>query len=112
MARTGAPSFSYLMVSDSASEKARKRLKVLEATFDGFAVAEQDLLLRGPGDIVGERQHGARDLRFAALPDDLDLMLRARDEAFGLVLGARRRPEWDRWLAGVEELVRGGGPVL
>jgi ATP-dependent DNA helicase RecG len=112
VARTGDASFSYLLVSDSASAKALKRLKVLETTFDGFDVAEQDLMLRGPGDIVGERQHGIPDLRFAALPDDLDLMLRARDEAFGFVLGPSAAPEWDRWLAIVEGLVKRAGPVL
>ena len=104
VARTDAASCSYFLMSDSASEKARARLKVLEATFDGFEVAEQDLLLRGPGDIVGTRQHGIPDLRFASLPEDLDLMLRARDEAFGCVLGLGASPEWEGWLEAVASL--------
>jgi ATP-dependent DNA helicase RecG len=112
VARTDAASFSYFLMSDSASEKARTRLGVLEATFDGFNVAEQDLLLRGPGDIVGTRQHGIPDLRFALLPQDLDLMLRARDEAFGCVLGPGPSPEWEGWLEAVASLADGTRSIV
>jgi ATP-dependent DNA helicase RecG len=73
------------LVSDARSAEARDRLAVLEATADGFALAEQDLRLRGEGHILGDRQHGLPDLRFSSLVDDLELVERCRREAFALV---------------------------
>ena len=52
---------------------ARARLDVLRATNDGFAVAERDLELRGPGEVLGTRQTGALQLRVADLVRDADL---------------------------------------
>jgi ATP-dependent DNA helicase RecG len=112
VARTSAESFSYLVVSESASERARERLKVLQATFDGFEIAEQDLVFRGPGDLVGTRQHGIPDLRFARLPEDTDLMLAARDEAFARVLGSDASEDWRHWIATVRNLTAGEVTVV
>jgi ATP-dependent DNA helicase RecG len=103
VARGAADSFSYFIVSDSASDEARARVAVLESSFDGFDVAEKDLMFRGPGDIVGTRQHGIPYLRYARLPEDLDLMLAARQEAFDRILGGEPSSEWGTWL----EAVRG-----
>ncbi len=55
------------MMSDSSAPP--KRLRALEATQDGFRLAELDLELRGPGAIYGTSQHGALDLRIAKLSD-------------------------------------------
>jgi ATP-dependent DNA helicase RecG len=107
VARAGAESVSYLVVSESAGEHASDRLKVLESTFDGFEIAEKDLMFRGPGDVVGIRQHGLPDLRFARLPEDTDLMLAARDEAFGRVLGDDDSAEWQLWVETVRGLTQG-----
>jgi ATP-dependent DNA helicase RecG len=57
------------------------RLEVLAATDDGFRIAEEDLLLRGTGDVLGTRQHGAAGLRAARLPRDLPLLSKAREAA-------------------------------
>ena len=107
VARTSTPSFSYFLVSDGASDKARARLRALETTSDGFEIAEQDLVLRGPGDLVGTRQHGIPDLRFALLPEDVDLLVRARDEAFKNVATGVPRGEWRGWIAGVGKMMEG-----
>jgi ATP-dependent DNA helicase RecG len=112
VARTDSESFSYLMVSGGASERARARLEVLESTFDGLEIAEQDLALRGPGDLVGTRQHGVPDLRFAVLPRDMDLMLRARDEAFGGVLQKEPSREWRAWIEAVKGPIDGRMSVI
>jgi ATP-dependent DNA helicase RecG len=112
VARTQADSFSYLIISDGAGERACKRLEVLESTFDGFEIAEKDLAFRGPGDMVGTRQHGIPDLRFARLPDDTDLMLAAREEAFGRVLGSDDSEEWRRWTEAVRGLTAGDIAVV
>lgn len=57
-----------------------RRLKALEANDDGFALAEQDLVLRGPGEFIGTKQSGLPDLAMASLTD-LDLIKKARLEA-------------------------------
>ena len=55
-----------------------QRLQALARETDGFALAEVDLRLRGEGELVGARQHGATQHRFAQLPDDAELLERAR----------------------------------
>lgn len=60
---------------------AKQRLEVFESTQDGFAIAEADLALRGPGDLLGTRQAGMPTLRAARLPEDWDWLVRARDDA-------------------------------
>jgi ATP-dependent DNA helicase RecG len=107
VARSSSESRSYFIMSDGASERARERVAVLEKAFDGFVVAEQDLLLRGPGDPVGTRQHGAAGLKYAQLPRDLDLVTAARDEAFRRVLEGDTSAEWQVWLAAVDRLAEG-----
>jgi ATP-dependent DNA helicase RecG len=63
------------------SESGQKRLQVLRETEDGFAIAEADFLLRGPGDVLGLRQSGVPEFRVIRLPDDSALMGWARDAA-------------------------------
>jgi ATP-dependent DNA helicase RecG len=63
------------------SEEGRRRLEVFARTTDGFEIAEEDLKIRGPGDVLGTRQAGLPAFRWARLPDDWDLLERARDDA-------------------------------
>jgi ATP-dependent DNA helicase RecG len=95
--------YCFLMISDTAGAHARERARVLTATHDGFVIAEEDLRLRGQGDVFGTRQHGMPDFRIADLERDVDLLAAARDAAFDLVDGdpALERPEnapIRRWL--------------
>jgi ATP-dependent DNA helicase RecG len=57
------------------------RLRALKNHSDGFRLAEIDLELRGEGELVGTRQHGLAELRFAELPRDAELLERARMHA-------------------------------
>jgi ATP-dependent DNA helicase RecG len=57
------------------------RLEAIANERDGFRLAEIDLELRGAGDVLGTRQHGLPEFRVAQLPDDIDLLVRARDRA-------------------------------
>jgi ATP-dependent DNA helicase RecG len=57
------------------------RLEAIARERDGFLLAEIDLELRGAGDVLGTRQHGLPELRVARLPDDTELLVRARDRA-------------------------------
>ena len=74
-----------LLLGDAGTEAARERLEALAATSDGFRIAEEDLRLRGPGELLGTRQHGLPDLVHADLAQDFELLCRARDDAFGMV---------------------------
>lgn len=76
--RGGHKGYCYLMLSDSKAPP--KRLEALERSSDGFALAELDLELRGPGAIYGTLQHGALDLRVAKL-SDVRLIASARKAA-------------------------------
>ena len=69
-----------ILFSDPDSELARRRMKAIAASRDGFELAEVDLTLRGEGEILGTRQHGLPRYRAAMLPDDAALLAAARGE--------------------------------
>ena len=73
-----------LLLSDHPSAEAKERLQIMERVDNGFAVAEEDLKFRGPGDYFGTRQSGLPDLRQARLSDQ-DLLASARREASALL---------------------------
>jgi len=73
-----------LLLSDSPTPQAQERLRAIESTQDGFALAEKDLELRGPGEFFGTRQSGLPDLRLAGL-GDLKILEQARTEAQALL---------------------------
>ena len=77
-------SWCYLLGSASGVEGER-RLEALEASTDGFELAEVDLELRGEGTILGARQKGSNDLKLASLRRDKQLVGKAREAAFALV---------------------------
>jgi ATP-dependent DNA helicase RecG len=81
--RGHAQSYCFL-IGDPKTEEGRKRLEVMATTSDGFVIAEEDLRLRGPGEVLGTRQSGLPELRQADLLKDADLLLRARQEAEAL----------------------------
>jgi ATP-dependent DNA helicase RecG len=83
--RGAAESACVLLAYGRLSDVARSRLDVMVSTEDGFAIAEKDLEIRGPGDFFGTRQWGMPTLRVAHLLRDRDLLERARVEAFRLV---------------------------
>ena len=72
-----------LLIQEKFSPEARERLLLMEKVHDGFALAEKDLELRGPGEFFGARQSGLPDLRLAKLTDLHSLEL-ARQEAMTL----------------------------
>ena len=67
-----------ILISDAPSAETRQRLKILEETNDGFKIAEADLQLRGPGELLGQQQSGLPNLRFGSLAEDLNLIRLAR----------------------------------
>jgi ATP-dependent DNA helicase RecG len=74
-------SFCVLLAADKQTEVARERLGIMEETNDGFRIAEKDLEIRGPGEVMGTRQAGLPEFRVANLVRDLDILQAARKEA-------------------------------
>jgi ATP-dependent DNA helicase RecG len=89
----GAARGHCVLITGDTGEDARRRLDAIASTSDGFRIAEEDLALRGPGELLGPRQAGVPRLRFGSLGQHVELLLEARRHA-------------DDVLAGDPELVR------
>jgi ATP-dependent DNA helicase RecG len=74
-----------LLFADARTGEARARMDAFVSTTDGFLLAERDLLLRGEGQLLGERQHGLPELRIASISRDIDLIETARADATAIV---------------------------
>ena len=99
--RGAAESMCVLLFQQPLSELARARLKIIFESTDGFEIAQQDLQLRGPGELLGARQSGVAMLRFADIAADEDLLEQARSAADEML---RDYPEaasahLQRWMA-------------
>ncbi|HSA27627.1 MAG TPA: ATP-dependent DNA helicase RecG [Phycisphaerae bacterium] len=81
----GSKPSACLLMSEGRGGLAARRLKVLCQTTDGFKIAEEDLALRGPGELLGTRQHGFPEFLVANLVEDVDLLMKARDDAARIV---------------------------
>jgi ATP-dependent DNA helicase RecG len=106
--RGAAESVCILLYQNPLGEAARRRLRVIFENSDGFVIAREDLLLRGPGEYLGARQSGAPLLRFADLDDDADLVESARAVAEALLT---EHPEsagrhLERWLGGRADFLK------
>jgi len=75
----GAHESFCILISDAKTPDSIERLKVLAETNDGFKIAEADLKLRGPGELLGQQQSGLPPLRFGDLAEDLNLIRQARE---------------------------------
>ena len=87
--RGSAQSYCILLAGKKKTNEARERLAIMERTTDGFKIAEKDLELRGPGEILGTRQHGVPAFRIGNIVRDRALLEAARADADEL-LGPRR----------------------
>jgi ATP-dependent DNA helicase RecG len=83
--RGGGASFCLLMTRGKQSPEAERRLAIMEETSDGFRIAEEDLRLRGPGELLGVRQSGLPRMRFGDLRSHGALLVQARDAADALL---------------------------
>ena len=78
--RSTLQSWCFLAYEKTITEDGKKRLSVLRRTNDGFEIAEEDLKIRGPGELAGLKQSGFLHLKFADLEKDVSMMAMARDE--------------------------------
>jgi len=80
--RGDAQSFCFLIYGKNITEDGKQRMKALHESTDGFAIAEEDLRLRGPGQVTGTMQSGYLALGIADLARDKQLLIQARYDAF------------------------------
>ena len=78
-------SYCFLVYSDELTEDCKIRLKVMMENYDGFVIAEEDLKLRGPGQIAGTQQSGYLVLGIADPIRDIEELQRAREDAFSIL---------------------------
>ena len=78
--RSTLQSWCFLAYEKNITEDGKKRLSVLRRTNDGFEIAEEDLKIRGPGELAGLKQSGFLHLKYADLEKDVSMMATARDE--------------------------------
>lgn len=74
-----------ILVADTNNPETRQRLSVMTQTNNGFVIAESDLQIRGPGDVMGTRQSGLPELNLADLVQDAEILEIARDAAMDFV---------------------------
>src|SRR5206468_5438294 len=74
-----------LLISDAPTENAEQRLHAMTKTTDGFAIAETDLALRGPGQFFGTRQHGLPEFKMADISSEIELLKVARADSIDLL---------------------------
>lgn len=101
-------SVCVLMYQTPLSMLARQRLRAMYETQDGFEIAQRDLDLRGPGELLGARQSGLTLLKFADLSQDGGLVAIAREQAVALRASDPQtvRKHLDRWMRGREDYLR------
>jgi len=77
--RSDLQSYCFLVYDEGLTDDGKTRIRVMMETTDGFRIAEEDLKLRGPGDIAGMKQSGYLKLKAADLGRDLDILVGCRD---------------------------------
>ena len=111
--RNDKESSCILLYKTELTPIAHSRLKILKDTNDGFAISEQDLILRGPGEVLGSKQSGNVDFKFVDLHVHSDLIELARKEASNLIKNDTERLQINTLLSIFEnneaiKLLKGG----
>lgn len=95
------------LLSDTQNENSMERLAFLETTNDGFEVSNYDLKLRGPGEVLGEKQSGIPTFNIANVFEDQEILKHARDDAIELLAHLEDYPKLSQmlneWLSKVEK---------
>ena len=105
-------SYCVLLTSDRQTSVAQQRLGIMEETSDGFRIAEKDLEIRGPGEVMGTRQSGVPTFRVGNLVRDLHILEDARREAEHYLTARRNTRETSRLIARVRADARFGLAVI
>jgi len=78
-------SYCFLLLDRFVSPETYERLSFFAKNNDGFVLAQKDFRLRGPGEILGKRQHGLPDIKIGDIEEDKELLFLARDDSFNLI---------------------------
>ena len=106
--RGAAESYCILLSQFAKSKEAQERLKVMEETTDGFKIAEKDLEIRGPGEVLGTRQSGLPEFRIANIVRDQKILEIAKREAEYMLNERGRTRETDKLIQHVRSQPRFG----
>lgn len=77
----GSEKSNCILITDSQNDETLQRLEVIKNSSDGFYIADRDFELRGPGDFLGNRQHGIPQMKIADIFADKDVLFKAKKEA-------------------------------
>jgi ATP-dependent DNA helicase RecG len=91
-----------LLINTSTSEETIKRMKVLEQSQNGFFIAEMDLHLRGPGEVLGTTQAGLPNFKLADLVKDAEILEQAREAAQKIIVRGANLKSWNNLMAELE----------
>lgn len=83
--RGGEQSYCVLLTGNKLSTEGKQRMEIMVRTTDGFEIAEEDLRIRGPGNLMGTQQSGVLDLQIADLAKDGQILRVAREEAMSIL---------------------------
>jgi ATP-dependent DNA helicase RecG len=106
--RGAAKSYCILLTSDKKTSVAKERLGIMAQTNDGFVIAEKDLELRGPGELLGTKQSGLPEFRVANLVRDQQFLEGARKEAEFYLAKGEKSPETAKMIQHVSADTRFG----
>jgi ATP-dependent DNA helicase RecG len=81
----GADKSYCVLITDSASEDAIRRSEIMTETSDGFVIAEQDLMMRGPGEFFGIRQHGLPELKLSDMSRNALMLETVKQESARII---------------------------
>lgn len=101
--RGGSQAYCFL-VAEPKTEEGKQRMRVMVKSNDGFYIAEQDLLLRGAGEVLGTRQHGLPDLKIADLLHDVKLLMQSRQLADAILADGLQQPQYKQLLHRAERI--------
>jgi ATP-dependent DNA helicase RecG len=101
-------SYCVLLTSDKKTSVAKERLGIMAKTNDGFLIAEKDLEIRGPGELLGTKQSGLPEFRVANIVRDQSILENARKEAEFYLNKGERSPETSQLIKRVRSDVRFG----
>jgi ATP-dependent DNA helicase RecG len=98
-----------ILIHQNGNPISRQRMGIMVSTADGFEISEKDLMLRGPGDFFGIRQHGLPELKIASLPRDLEILKKAQQlaERVANIQDQKKDTEWAALIRKVNSFLDG-----
>lgn len=100
------------LLSAATNEEAISRLRFLESHHDGFEISEYDLKMRGPGEVLGERQSGLPMFMFGDVFRDMDILEITRKDALKMIEDHYKYGEYEEYIEAVKEKIQSGNEYV